>query len=205
VSGVATNPGHTEFTRTPDEAHASDWDRVSAARPPFDAPYPPLLPNARCACCDVTLMMRPQPRAAICGPNRCPSRNGAVRLTATSRSQCSSDSVPSGGRRFTPAQLTRMSGSPNAAAAADEARRTSVRSDKSALTQAAAQPAAHSEAEAADNRVGSRATRTTRAPANARADAMASPIPELPPVTTATRPSSENNSARNPVTQDCLP
>src|SRR5262249_38513337 len=34
------------------------------------------------------------------------------------------------------------------------------------------------------------------------AEAIASPMPELPPVTTATRPSSENSSARNPVMRD---
>src|ERR1700685_1326052 len=119
VSGVATNPGQTEFTHTPDGAHASDWERVSAASPPLDAPYPPLLPNARSACCDVTLMIRPQPRAAISGPNRWPSTNGAVSLTACIRSQCSSDSDASGGLRLTPAQLTRMSRSPEGGAAAD--------------------------------------------------------------------------------------
>ena len=144
-------------------------------------------------------MIRPQPRAAIAGPNRCPSRNGAVRFTATIRSQCSSDREPSGGRRFTPAQLTRMSGSPNAAAAADAPRRTSARSERSALTQAAAQPASRSDLQVAESLVGSRATITTCAPASASAEAIASPIPELPPVTTATRPSSENNSFRNPV------
>src|SRR5580693_7685976 len=202
VSGVATNPGQTEFTQTPDDAHASDWDLVSAARPPFVAPYPPLLRKARCACCDVTLMIRPQPRAAISGPNRWPSRNGAVRLTATIMSQCSSDSAGSGGRRLTPAQLTRMSGSPNAAAAADAPRRTSARSARSALTHAAAQPASRSDLQVAESLVGSRATITTRAPASASPEAIASPIPELPPVTTATRPSSENNSSRNPVMPD---
>ena len=58
----------------------------------------------------------------------------------------------------------------------------------------------------ADSRAGSRATITTRAPARARAEAIASPIPELPPVTTATRPASENSSVRNPVVvmRDCL-
>src|ERR1700733_13055000 len=147
-------------------------------------------------------MIRPQPLAAIAGPKRCPSRNGAVRLTASIRSQCSSDSDPSGGRRFTPAQLTRMSGSPNAAAAADAPRRTSARSDRSALTQATLQPASRSDLAVADSRVGSRATMTTCAPASASAEAMASPIPELPPVTTATRPSSANNSAKNPVMPD---
>src|SRR5271169_482316 len=89
VSGVDTNPGQTELTHTPEADHASDCDRVSAASPALDAPYPPLLPNARIACCEVTLMIRPQPLDAIAGPNRCPSRNGAVRLTAMVRSQSS--------------------------------------------------------------------------------------------------------------------
>ena len=163
----------------------------------MDAPYPPLLPNARSACCDVTLMIRPQPRAAISGPNRWPSRNGAVTLTAIIRSQCSSDSDPSGGLRFTPAQLTRMSGSPKAAAAADAPGAPRPGRHRSALTQATSQPASRSDLQVADSRVGSRATITTRAPANASAEAIASPIPELPPVTTATRPSSENSSFRN--------
>src|SRR5579864_7274675 len=113
VSGVATNPGHSALQHTPDRAHASDCDRVSAARPPLDAPYAPLLANARCACCDVTLMIRPQPRSAIRGPNRWPSRNGAVRLTAIVRSHSDTVSDASGGRRLIPAQLTRMSGEPN--------------------------------------------------------------------------------------------
>src|SRR5579863_6729200 len=202
VSGVDTNPGQTELTHTPEADHASDCDRVSAASPDLVAPYPPLLPNARIACCEVMLMIRPQPRAAIAGPKRCPSRNGAVRLTAIMRSQCSSDREPSSGRRLTPAQLTRMSGSPNEAAAADAPRRTSARSERSALTQAAAQPASRSVLQVADSLVGSRATSTTCAPANASPEAIASPIPELPPVTTATRPSSENNSFRNPVMPD---
>src|ERR1700722_9994524 len=59
VSGVATNPGQTELTHTLYEDHASDWERVSAARPPFDAPYPSLLPNACSACCAVTSMIGP--------------------------------------------------------------------------------------------------------------------------------------------------
>ncbi len=175
MSGVATNPGQTELTHTPDEAHASDWERVSDARLPLDAPYPPLLPNARSACCDVTLMIRPQPRAAISGPNRWPSTNGAVTLTACIRSQCSSDSDASGGLRLTPAQLTRMSGSPKAAAAADAPRRTSARSARSALTHATSQPESRIDLQVAESRVGSRATITTRAPANASAEAIASP------------------------------
>src|ERR1700727_2322253 len=96
LSRVGTNPGHTALQHTPDPAHASDCDRVKEARPPLDAPYPPLFANARPACCEVTLMIRPQPRAAIPGPNRWPSRNGAVRLTAMVRSQSARLSDSSG-------------------------------------------------------------------------------------------------------------
>src|SRR5438105_2042370 len=119
LSRVGTKPGHTALQHTPERAHASDWDRVSAARPPFEAPYPPLWPKARPACCEVTLMIRPQPRAAIDGPNRWPRRNGAVRFTAMVRSHSAMVRSASGGRRLTPAQLTRMSGSPKAAAASE--------------------------------------------------------------------------------------
>src|ERR1700683_4081755 len=72
VSGVDTNPGQTELTHTPAGAAASDCDRVRAASPPLAPPYPPLLPNARIACWEVMLMIRPQPLDAIAGPNRCP-------------------------------------------------------------------------------------------------------------------------------------
>ncbi len=141
-------------------------------------------------------MIRPQPRAAIPGPNRWPSRNGAVRLTAMVRSQSARLSDSSGGRMFTPAQLTRMSGSPNAAAACSAACSTPDLQDRSALTHAAWPPAARSPPAADSSRAASRATKTSRAPAPPSAAAIPAPIPELPPVTTATRPASENSSSR---------
>ena len=98
VIGVATNPGVTALQQTPWGAQASDWDRVSPASPALDAPYPPLLPNARTACWEATLMIRPQPRRAIAGPKRWPSTNGAVRFTASTPPHCSSVCSPRGGR-----------------------------------------------------------------------------------------------------------
>src|SRR5580692_4239045 len=167
LSRVMTKPGHTELQHTPDRAHASDCERVNDARPPFDAPYPPLLANARWACCEVTLMIRPNPRAAIAGPNHWPSRNGAVRLTAMVRSQSCTVNDANGGRMLTPAQLTRMSTGPNAASASEAARETSERTARSALTQAAEPPPASIPAVASARRDSSRATRTTCAPARA--------------------------------------
>src|SRR5580693_3734440 len=140
LSRVATKPGHTELQHTPEAAHASDCERVNEARPPFDAPYPPLLANARWACCEVTLMIRPNPRAAIAGPNHWPSRNGAVRLTAMVRSQSCTLSDDSGGRMLIPAQLTRMSTDPNAASASVAARATLSRNARSAATHATPEP-----------------------------------------------------------------
>ena len=85
-----------------------------------------------------------------------------------------------------------MSGGPNASAAASAARSSSARSARSALTQQACPPDARSPAAAVLQPLASRATSTTWAPARASAAAIPAPIPELPPVTTATRPASEN-------------
>ena len=109
-------------------------------------------------------------------------------------SQTSSPSSPMGGRRLIPAQLTRMSGSPKAATAPSAAARTPSAVPRSALTQAVRHPAASNSSMVAFSSLSRRATTTTRAPARASAPVTARPIPELPPVTTATRPASENRS-----------
>lgn len=101
-----------------------------------------------------------------------------------------------GGRRLIPALLTRMSGSPNTPAACSAAARTPSRVLRSALTHAARQPSAVNSSTVAASSASLRATITTLAPARASAPAMALPMPELPPVTTAVRPSSENSSER---------
>ena len=59
-------------------------------------------------------------------------------------SQSAAVSSPSGGRMFTPAALTTMSGSPNGSAAAAAPRCVAARSARSALTHAAGQPMAAS-------------------------------------------------------------
>src|SRR5580693_8505803 len=197
VSGVATNPGVIALQHTPLPAQASDWDRVSPVRPALDAPYPPLLPNARTACWEATLMIRPQPRRAIAGPKHWPSTNGAVRFTVITSAHCSRVCSPSGGRGLAPAALTRMSGSPYAETASPAARWAAAGSARSARTQAAVPPADWMAAAALRRPSSPRARRTTRAPARARARAMACPMPELPPVIRATRPSRENRPSRN--------
>lgn len=95
-----------------------------------------------------------------------------------------------------PAELTRMSGSPKTAAASSAPALIPSRVDRSALTQAASQPSAVSSPVVATSSASLRATITTRAPARASAPVMARPMPELPPVTRAVRPSREKSPER---------
>src|SRR6266702_1639037 len=120
------------------------------------------------------------------------------------RSQSSADSASSGGRGFTPAAFTRMSGSPNATVASAAARRSAGRSPRSAATRAALPPARSSSPTASSSARSPRATSTTLAPAPHSAAAIARPMPELPPVTTTTSPRSENSSSRNPLTMRAI-
>jgi hypothetical protein len=87
-----------------------------------------------------------------------------------------------------------MSGSPKMADMADAAEDSEGRSAKSACIHPALPPPRWIAAAAAASLFSRRATSTTRAPARANAAAMASPIPELPPVTTAALPCSEKSS-----------
>ena len=123
-----------------------------------------------------------------------------MRFTAISRSQSSGVSCASGGRTLTPALLTRMSGSPNGSQERVAASASAARSARSALIQAASTPTARRSSVDARSVVSSRASSTTRAPARPRARAMARPMPELPPVTRATRSPSPNCSTSQEVT-----
>ena len=100
------------------------------------------------------------------------------------------------GRMLMPAEFTRMSGSPNGRAAASPAARIPSRVPRSPTTPAARQPASVSSRTVSSIRSAPRATITVAAPARASAVAMPRPMPELPPVTTAVRPSREKSSER---------
>src|SRR3954465_12448034 len=67
VSGGCTTPGAITLQHTPRGDQAAACDLVRATRPALETPYAPLLPYARNACCEATLMIRPQPRSAIRG------------------------------------------------------------------------------------------------------------------------------------------
>src|SRR5262249_60235948 len=82
VSGVATKPGTIALQHTPRGAQASDWDLVSPASPALAAPYPPLFPNARAACWEAMLRLRPQPRPAMAGTDAFQGEQGVAGVAA---------------------------------------------------------------------------------------------------------------------------
>ena len=188
VNGVAKKPGAMALVFTPWRDQASACARVSCITPPFDAPYGPLLPNARTDCSEAMLMIRPQPLAIIAGASFCARKNGASRLSLSVASQSPSLISVIGRRTFTPAAETRMSGAPKNAGALPAHSAIAPRSVRSQAIDAALLPLAEIRLQATSSSAARRATSTTAAPASARASAIAPPMPELAPVTRATLP-----------------
>src|SRR4051812_25466933 len=93
-----------------------------------------------------------------------------------------------------PALFTRMSRRPNAATVSSTIRATSAALVTSTATARALAPRSISSRTAASDFLALRAATTTAAPAAARPRAMPSPMPPLPPVTTATLPLRSNTS-----------
>ena len=196
VRAVLKNPGAIALHVMPCADQASAMARVSCASPPLLAPYGALSGNALADCSEVTLTMRPNARAFMPGASTCVSLNGAARLSARVKSQSASRTSMNGWRRLTPAALTRMSTPPLSFSTRPAASRSCATSVRSAATAAATSPSDRNDATVASSSRSRRATSHTAAPARARARAIASPSPELPPVTSARRSSSENSDAR---------
>ena len=143
---------------------------------------------------DAVKMIFPFPRAAIPAPMACASRNGAVRLTSSRPSQASSRMFggrrPVDGARVVYQDVDRPLEFARCGRAGP---RTSSRSARSAGIAQKRRPWASTRRRASPPSGSSAAlTPTTSAPAQASASAMASPIPRRAPVTTASRPASEN-------------
>src|SRR3954452_10383965 len=120
-------------------------------------------------------------------------KNGALRFRSSTLSHAEAGNSASGAPHVAPALLTRMcsssSCSPTSAASARQA--SSV--DRSAWTKRTV-PNAESSARACSPSSGLRALRYTRAPACSSPRAIISPMPRVPPVTTATLPVRSNSS-----------
>src|SRR5262245_10454760 len=143
-----------------------------------------------------TKTTRPRPRAIMPGASSLVSCIGAVRLTATSSAIFSAVISPIGPAQPTPALLTRMSipavaspapgGVGSVAAAASAAAASSAGPSVAARSPTRAMPPVWSAM--ARSRPGSRPAISSRAPAAASARAVAAPMPDDPPVTSATAP-----------------
>src|SRR5437899_1659833 len=138
------------------------------------------------------LFTLPPPACFMSGYAACEQRKAEVRFV--SRTRCHSASVYSwiGLRMFVPALFTRMSRRPKRSRVALTSRATAVSSVTSTLTASAGAPSPSISATALRDLSTLRAATTMPAPAAARPRAIPSPIPPLPPVTTATRPLRSN-------------
>src|SRR5262252_1553117 len=139
---------------------------------------------------------RPRPRAIMPGTSSLVSSIGAVRLTATSSATWPAVICPIGPAQPRPALLTRMSIPAEASPAPGAGGRTAAARWAAAARSAGPAGAARSQARAmppvwaatAARRAGSLPAISGRAPAAASARTVAAPMPDDPPVTSATVP-----------------
>ena len=134
--------------------------------------------------------IRPKPRADMAGTTALLAWKAADRLTASTWSHFSSGKSASGATCWMPALFTRISTGPSVRAAVSIRARTSDGQAMSAPQKAMVRPDASAiRRRAASISSGSpRPLSITWQPAAARASAMACPMPDVEPVTTALRP-----------------
>jgi hypothetical protein len=172
-----------QFTRMPSLTWSSAIARVSASTAPFDAQYAARLRRPTSAATDAMFTIDPRPRAAIAGIACLQHRNVPRAFTAKTRSQTSSGVSGAVVVDPTPATLTSTSTGPTRSAASMK-----LDTEPSSATSKRAQVI---EAPAADRSASSsRSPPTTRAPSAAKRAAIAAPMPDAAPVTTAIFPSS---------------
>ena len=180
VSGVCTKPGATALTRMPrgPSSRAATW--VSIDNPAFAAQYA-LIPiagwRAFSEVSDTT-----DPPSPRWWPACLSTRNPPVRHTSTTERNCSASRSVIIPKPLKPAQFTTTSRRPSRAATPSNRAATLA----SSVTSTAAEACPSSAARCAARSV-LRSAIVTRAPSAASSCAVAQPIPEAPPTTTATR------------------
>src|SRR3984885_5450520 len=173
--GGSAVPGFTQLTRMPSCRWSGAIASVSESTAPFVAEY-----SARCGRPAVAAIEQVLTIAACADARRygrAPRVTRTIPTTFTSYTRCHSSSVLSATVPAAPmpALFTRMSMPPRRPAAASTAARTEASSVTSALRPA-------------NSSVGFRSSTATCAPRAASSRAVASPIPDPPPVTTAASP-----------------
>src|SRR6266487_892496 len=131
-------------------------------------------------------MIAPPPRCAIAGMTALAARNVPVRLMPMTRFHASGSVSVAEPNDSTPAAVIRMSMPPNSAAARPAMASTCAGADTSIAIAAARPPAAEISPATASAWPAAMSATRTQAPSPANRIAAARPMPEPPPVTTAT-------------------
>src|SRR5947209_2077467 len=176
----------------------TSWRSASLNAPTanFVALYTPAPARALRPATELTLTRSATPRGpAEAACSKCASAAlvqyiSAETLRSSIRFHSPTSASGIGPSSMTPALLTRVSSRPKCATVSATTARARCSSVTSASSTSASPPAARMRAASASSRSRRRATSATCAPCAASATAVASPIPELAPVTSATVPSS---------------
>src|SRR5580704_3529793 len=129
----------------------------------------------------------------MCLPKIWHARSVPVTFVSMIPSHVSSDTVSVGSRLILPAQLIRISTLPNSFTVPSSSACSVARSATSDVRRNALRPVASIAFAASSTCSGRRELATTSAPASASPIAIANPIPEVPPTTTADLPLRSNN------------
>src|SRR3954447_188630 len=137
------------------------------------------------------------PASSSSGRNARVRKNGDFRFRSSTLSHADPGKVSSGSPQVAPALLTRMCSSSSRSPTTEARRRHSSSVERSAGTETTL-PKELSSATAASPASGLRELMYTRTPAWSRPRATISPMPRVPPVTTATLPLRSNRSTAAP-------
>src|SRR5688500_10972883 len=189
LNSVRKTPGAIALTLMPRRAHSTARLRVRPSTAAFDAAYAVTSVRLTNEFSEAMLMMRPRPLSASGAMKTWQARSVAVAFT--SKTCCHSGIVSSlvGLRRIAPAELTSTSRWPNASSTAVRSATIDSWSRTSTGRSSDRRPRSRTRWQLLRTCSSRRPVGTTSAPASARAHAIAWPMPEVPPMTTATRPS----------------
>src|SRR5947209_4047474 len=129
----------------------------------------------------------------MCLPKIWQARSVPVTFVSIMSSQVSSEIVSVGSRLILPAELIRISTLPNSVTVPSRSACKLARSATSEVSRRARRPVVSIAFAASSTCSSRRELATTSAPASANPTAIASPIPEVPPTTTADLPLRSNN------------
>src|SRR5882757_1296809 len=191
-NSVRKTPGAIPFTQTPFVAHSIASDFVSEATAALLAEYAATSCSATNEAIDAMLMMRPYFRSIMCRPKARQARSVPFKFVSIIPFQSESGNSSVGMRFVRPAQFTKISTLPNSASTAASNFSMLASYVTSQVCTSDRLPSAFTSAGAWRTSSARRPVGTTLAPASANPLFSASPIPLVPPITTAVFPLKSN-------------